>query len=133
MILLPDFTPRDVVPPVRNPITGVVQLGRKTATHEQYTEAVARAKEILIDKRETEGRVKVLWSRGEPTILEVRIRIEHVTMEDEDGEKRKVAVPVLDKISQHAINGAEIRETRAQKSARLVEEVTEMAREGQFS
>lgn len=131
MIDLGTFTPRDVLPPVRD-YAGNVSLGRQTSTTEQRTEAVAWLKDALADKGQTEGKVKVIWSRGEPTILEVRIRWEYVTVEDEDGEKVKIPVAVVDHELHYTLSGAEIHETRAQKAAQLNEEVSQMVRGGQL-
>lgn len=98
--------------------TGAIKLGRFTTSQEQKTEAIRWMIRQIEARRDRSGRAKIIWSRGEPTYLELRCVVEHVNGE---------AHLFTDQVTEYALNGAEIPSSRESRTSRLIAEVAAMA------
>lgn len=78
MIDAGEFTPTSELGPTRSP-TGATVLPRDTTTEEQYGEALEFLTAAATEHQEREARARIVWSRGEPTIMEATFTVEHLS------------------------------------------------------
>ncbi len=122
MIDAGDFTPQDVMPSTRGH-DGSVIVPRMTTTEEQYAEVVEFLSATATTHKDNEVRVRVLWSRGDPTILEARFNVEHLS-----GKR----VWLLDKMSQFTESGGEIQHDETVRLRVLNQEIADLHDRGMF-
>lgn len=137
IVQLDDYTPADVVAPVRVGGRGVIgditKLGRQTATVEQRTDAERHiVAELMKIPGATAGEATIHWSRGEATRLRVTLHVEHVTLEHDDGTEYVERIGVVDTVTETSLAGDTINPTRAERALQLQAEVAEMAARGDF-
>jgi len=111
-----EFSPPATQAPVRL-ANGSTVPGRHTTTQEQREAAVEFALAKMQESSSSEQRIKVTWSRGEPTILEVTADVEHL------GDK---PIRVMRKVVEFTAAGVEIKRTAADRARVLVSEVAEL-------
>lgn len=115
MIELEPFTPATTTGPMRT--SEVTVADRSTSTEEQRDQAVEHMRQVATAQRADAAAMRVNWSRGEPTILEVTFSIEHV-----EGRRLWIA----DQVREFMLDGGEIPHDEAGRYRRLRAEVQEM-------
>jgi hypothetical protein len=120
VIELDPFVPRATTGPLRT--SEVTVLDRLTSTEEQKIEAVEHMRQAASKVREVNGvAMRVEWSRGEPTILEVTFSVEHV-------EGRRVWL--VDQVREFMVDGGQIPHDESGRYRRLRAEVEDMHERG---
>lgn len=117
----PRFQPAGVVQTFRDE-NGYTHLARATTTEEQRTEAVEHALRLMQASSASELRIVVEWTRGDPTILEVKAHVEHLA--------RDQALYCEEETHEFSMNGADADLTTAQRSSRTIREVAALADAG---
>lgn len=117
---MPDlrFEPTSVTLPEKEP-DGYQILGRMTTTSEQRREAEDWLLGEMQKQGVTEARATIFWTRGEPTVLDMRARIE------------RIAGGVLytaDQVQEFTLAGAEILDSPHERMKRLIDEVSELTK-----
>ena len=111
-----EYAPPATQAPVRM-AGGQTTPGRHTTTQEQRQAAIDFALSEMATAKTKELRIKVEWSRGEPTILEVIADVEHL------GDK---PIHVMRKVTEFTAAGVEIRSTAQDRADTLVGEVADL-------
>lgn len=96
-------------------------LGRVTTTDEQRQEVLARMVASAQEARSREVTARVLWSRGDPTILTVTCALEHLS---------GAPVYLLDTVRETTEAGDEIVQAETARLARLTDEIEDMHERG---
>lgn len=112
------FEPTSVTLPEKEP-DGYQILGRMTTTSEQRREAEDWILAEMQKQGATEARATVVWTRGEPTILDVRARIEHIA---------GGVLYAVDRVQEFTLAGAEILDNPRERMNRLIDEVAELTK-----
>lgn len=94
---------------------------RLTTTDEQRRDALRHMAEALAAQRATEGSMRVTWSRGEPTVLEVHGHLEHLP-----GPAGTRLVFAVDRLAERTLSGAEVPRDEAARLRRLRAELAEL-------
>lgn len=127
---LGDYRPESAIGPVRLD-NGVTQLGRATTTEEQRRDAEHWMVEQIREKHgaistQDDFKARIMWSRGEPTVLIMQVRIERLP--------ENLGVLYLpDDVQERTVKGAEIMSSGPDRARRLVQEVAELADKGMLS
>lgn len=114
--------PDSALGPLRS-ASGQTTLGRLTTTDEQYAQALEQMTEVATRSglKSPEVRATVHWSRGEPTVLDVRFLQEHIGPE---------AVYIPDRVVESTLSGGEIQRSEESRLNRLNDELLELHRSG---
>lgn len=113
---LGEIQPASSIGPSRSP-NGQTLLGRLTTTEEQRAEALERMAEAAAEHKDKSVRATVIWSRGEPTVLDATFVVEHV-----DGKR----VWLLDTVNEFSLTGAEFVKDEVLRVTRLKEELADL-------
>lgn len=119
MIDIGEFVPTAVLGPSRS-ASGTV-LGREATTEEQRHEAVERLVEAAREHREKEAKATVIWSRGEPTVIELSMNIEHIN-------GQRVWLP--GDMVEMTVSGAELQHNEPTRLRILTDEINDLHERG---
>lgn len=115
MIDVGEFQPTSTIGPSRT-ASGTV-LGRFTTTDEQLQEAIEHLTAAAAENKATAVRATIIWSRGEPSVIELECVIEHLN-------GKRVWLP--GRTTEMELNGAEIRLSEEARLRRLSDELGEL-------
>ena len=119
MIDIGQFQPTAALGPTRS--GSGITLGRLTTTDEQRQEAIEKMTEAAAEHKAKEVRATVLWSRGEPTILDLTFTVEHLS---------GVKVWLPDQLTEMTLAGAEIPQDETARLRRLTDEIADLHENG---
>ena len=115
MIDLGEFQPAATFGPLRG--ASGTTLGRDSTTEEQRMEAIEKLAQAATENRTVNARATVIWSRGEPTVLELTCVVEHLN-------GKVVYLP--DRVLETTLSGAEIPRDERARLRTLSDELSDM-------
>jgi hypothetical protein len=100
-------------------------LDRLTTSDEQRMQAVERAGEVAAEVKKDADlvRIQVVWTRGDPTVLEIPMSVEHF-----DGQR--VWIPDTTAIREFTLDGGEIQHDESSRLRQLQDEVVDLHERG---
>lgn len=111
-----EFSPPATQAPVRLP-GGTTTPGRHTTTQEQREAAIEFALSKMDSTGDDQLRVKIEWTRGSASILEVVADVEHL------GDK---PIHVMRQVKEFTLAGVEVKRSAAERGQMLTAEVAEL-------